>query len=158
MNQDDLRNNLLDSGHWLRILFMLCFAFAAWVVSLLLAVLVLVQLLIALVSGNANPNLQKTGYQFVRYLQQILQFLLYNREEKPFPFADFPSAEGFEPPQRPARPAPAAAASDVQQAAEPEPEPELEPESQAQPEAGQTHSPDDAGAADGQGGDQERMP
>ena len=142
MNQNDLRNNLLDSGHWLRILFMLCFSFAVWVVGVLLAVLVLVQLLITLVAGSPNFNLQKTGYQFVLYLRQILQFLLYNSEEKPFPLADFPSAEGFEPPQRQRKPAPEAnaaaaagtsTAGTVPQQGTPEPQAHAETEARVEP-------------------------
>lgn len=116
MNQDEIKSNLLDGNHWLRILFMVCFGFAAWVVLLVLAVLVVVQLLISLVSGSPNTNLQKTGHQFSRYLQEIIEFLLYNRHDRPFPFADFPSAEGFTPPPPPPRaerPTPAPAVSPV---------------------------------------------
>lgn len=109
MNQEDLKHNLLDPQHWLRILFMAAYALAAWVVGCLLGVLVVVQLVLALITGAPNPNLQKAGYQLVRYLEQILQFLLYNSEEKPFPAADFPSADGFEPPSRKPRPEPAPA-------------------------------------------------
>lgn len=118
MNQEDLKHNLLDPQHWLRILFMAAYALAAWVVGCLLGVLVVVQLVLALITGAPNLNLQKAGYQLVRYLEQILQFLLYNSEEKPFPAADFPSADGFAPPLRKPRPepapppAPAAAASE----------------------------------------------
>lgn len=111
MNQEDLKHNLLDPQHWLRILFMVGYAFAAWVVTCLLGVLVVVQLVLALITGAANANLQKAGYQLVRYLAQILQFLLYNSEEKPFPLADFPSADGFEPPARSPRPKPEPAAA-----------------------------------------------
>lgn len=111
MNQEDLKHNLLDPQHWLRILFMAAYALAAWVVGCLLGVLVVVQLVLALITGAANANLQKAGYQLVRYLAQILQFLLYNSEEKPFPLADFPSADGFEPPARSPRPKPEPAAA-----------------------------------------------
>lgn len=111
MNQEDLKHNLLDPQHWLRILFMVGYAFAAWVVGCLLGVLAVVQLVLALITGAPNPNLQKAGYQLVRYVSQILQFLLYNSEEKPFPLADFPSADGFEPPARSPRPKPEPAAA-----------------------------------------------
>ena len=167
MNQDDLRNNLLDSNHWLRIVFMVCFAFAAWVVTILLGVLVLVQLLITLVAGNPNPNLQKSGYQLVRYLEQILQYLLYNTDEKPFPITDFPSAAGFVPPvyARKARPAPQEAAAAGSSAATPpaqagdtvQPEPQPQPEPEPEPEPDQPNGMDAPTAARSDADDQEKM-
>ena len=93
MNQDDIKTNLLDSGQWIRMLFMAGFAVAAWLVLLVLIVLVLVQTLIVLVSGEPNRNLRKVGWLFGTYLQQIIQYLCYNSSTKPFPFADFPAAD-----------------------------------------------------------------
>lgn len=93
MNQDDIKTNLLDSGQWIRMLFMAGFAVAAWLVVLALIVLVLVQTLIVLVSGEPNRNLRKVGWLFGAYLQEIIQYLCYNSSTKPFPFADFPSAD-----------------------------------------------------------------
>lgn len=93
MNQDDIKTNLLDTGQWIRMLFMAGFALAAWLVLLVLIMLVLVQTLIVLVSGEPNRNLRKVGYLFGCYLQEIVQYLCYNSNDKPFPFADFPAAE-----------------------------------------------------------------
>lgn len=92
MNQDDIKSNLLDSSQWLRILFMAGFAVAAWLVLGALVVLVLVQTLIVLVSGETNRNLRKVGYLFGCYLQELIQYLCYNTNHKPFPFGDFPEA------------------------------------------------------------------
>lgn len=92
MNQDEIKTNLLDANQWIRMLFMAGFAVAAWFVLLGLIVLVLVQTLIVLVSGEANRNLRKVGYLFGCYLQELIQYLCYNTDTKPFPFADFPEA------------------------------------------------------------------
>lgn len=92
MNQDEIKTNLLDPRQWIRMLFMAGFAVAAWLVLLGLIVLVLVQTLIVLVSGETNRNLRKVGYLFGCYLQEIIQYLCYNTSVKPFPFADFPEA------------------------------------------------------------------
>lgn len=93
MNQEEIKGNLLNANQWIRVLFMAGFAIAAWCVLFVLVVLVLVQMLITLISGEPNRNLQKTGYQFGCYLQEIIQYLVYNTNEKPFPFAEFPGAE-----------------------------------------------------------------
>jgi hypothetical protein len=97
MNQDEIKSNLLDANQWLRILFMAGFAVAAWLVVIGLIVLVLVQTLIVLVSGETNRNLRKVGYLFGCYLQEIIQYLCYNTNAKPFPFADFPEADERDP-------------------------------------------------------------
>jgi hypothetical protein len=93
MNQEELKGNLLNANQWIRVLFMAGFALAAWCVLFLLVVLVLVQMLITLISGEPNPNLQRTGYQFGCYLQEIIQYLVYNTNVKPFPFNEFPGAQ-----------------------------------------------------------------
>lgn len=93
MNQDEIKSNILDVDQWVRMLFMAGFAVAAWCVLIALVVLVLVQTLIVLVSGEPNRNLRKVGYLFGCYLQEIVQFLCYNTNSKPFPFADFPAAD-----------------------------------------------------------------
>lgn len=92
MNQDAIKSNLLDANQWVRMLFMAGFAVAAWLVLLGLVVLVLAQTLIVLVSGETNHNLRKVGYLFGCYLHEIIQYLCYNTNAKPFPFADFPEA------------------------------------------------------------------
>lgn len=92
MNQDEIKSNLLDANQWIRMLFMAGFAVAAWLVLVGLVVLVLVQTLIVLVSGETNRNLRKVGYLFGCYLHEIIQYLCYNTSTKPFPFADFPEA------------------------------------------------------------------
>jgi hypothetical protein len=93
MNQDEIKSNLLDANQWIRMLFMAGFAIAAWFVLLALVILVLVQTLIVLVSGETNRNLRKVGYLFGCYLQEIIDYLCYNSNVKPFPFADFPEAD-----------------------------------------------------------------
>lgn len=92
MNQDEIKTNLLDPNQWIRMLFMAGFAVAAWLVLIGLIVLVLVQTLIVLVSGETNRNLRKVGYLFGCYLQEVIQYLCYNSSVKPFPFSDFPEA------------------------------------------------------------------
>lgn len=96
MNQDEIKTNLLDVDQWIRILFMALFAVAAWLILIGLIVLVLVQTLIMLVSGEPNRNLQKAAYMFGCYLQELIQFMAYNTNKKPYPFADFPNADNFD--------------------------------------------------------------
>lgn len=128
MKQDDVKTNLLNADAWIRVLCMIVLGFLAWLTLLGLGLLVLAQVVITLVAGNPNRNLQKTGYILTVYLNQVISFLQYNSDQKPFPFSsEFPSAEGFAPPPRkePPAPEPAPAAPEAAYSA-PEPPPAAE--------------------------------
>jgi hypothetical protein len=55
-------------------------------------VLVTVQFLFALITGNDNKNLRAFCDSLSQYIFQAIRFLTYNSEEKPFPFSDWPEA------------------------------------------------------------------
>ncbi len=90
---EELKFNLTSSKHWLRLVYMLLFSLILHVSSLIVWVLVIVQFLFALITGNDNGNLRRFGDSLSQYIFQTLQFLTYNTEDKPFPFADWPEAK-----------------------------------------------------------------
>jgi hypothetical protein len=96
LNQDQIKRNLLSPDTWLRILLMAGFAVAAWLTILVLAVIVLGQAILVLITGYPNANLQRFGLIAGAYLFEIVQFLLFNTEDKPFPFAPFPDPPASE--------------------------------------------------------------
>lgn len=87
---EEVLKNLKEPSHWLRILLMLGFAIALYVVGIVLIVLSLAQILFTLIAGADNPNLRHLGAALARYVEQIILFLTYNSDERPFPFAPFP--------------------------------------------------------------------
>src|SRR5690606_36175239 len=56
-------------------------------------VVVIVQFLFALITGQDNVNLRQFGLALSTFIFQTLKFLTYNSEEKPFPFSDWPEPE-----------------------------------------------------------------
>ncbi len=90
MENAQLKHNLTSSGHWLRLLFMVLFVMLLSVAGVVMLAAIVLQFLFAITSGSANDNLRPLGSQIASYIYQILQFLIYNTEEKPFPFADWP--------------------------------------------------------------------
>lgn len=92
MNNEELKSNLLSSKHWLRLIFMVLFAVVLQVVSLIMWVLVILQFLFSLITGQDNINLRQFGFSLSTYIYQMLKFLTYSSEEKPFPFASWPVA------------------------------------------------------------------
>ncbi|HDZ09062.1 DUF4389 domain-containing protein [Pseudohongiella sp.] len=89
---DDYVENLKKPSAWLRVLFMAGFVLALYVAGVILLVLMLAQILFSLITGDDNVNLRRLGSSLTLYVSQILGFLTYNSEEKPFPFAQFPLA------------------------------------------------------------------
>lgn len=87
---DSLVNNVKSSSTWLRILFMLGFCVVLYVVSVVLVFLVGAQALFSLFTGADNRNLRLLGLNLTEYVNQILRFLTYNSETRPFPFNPFP--------------------------------------------------------------------
>jgi len=90
---EQLKSNLTSSKHWIRLFFMILFALALQVASIVMTALVVVQFLFALIAGNDNVQLRKFGDSLSIFIFDTLQFLIYNSEEKPFPFADWPESK-----------------------------------------------------------------
>src|SRR5690554_6238383 len=93
MDSEELKRNLTSGRHWLRLLFMVLFALILYVAAFVMAGVVILQFLFSLITGQDNLNLRRLGRSLGQYIYQTLSFLTYNREDKPFPFDDWPSAE-----------------------------------------------------------------
>jgi len=90
---DDIKENLGNSSTWLRIAYMLLFAIIFNIVEILIAAVVVFQVLLSLIIGRRNERALQFGAQLGMYAYQILQYLTYNSDEAPFPFADWPTAQ-----------------------------------------------------------------
>ncbi|MES3008119.1 MAG: DUF4389 domain-containing protein [Pseudomonadota bacterium] len=89
---DDIVENLTQPSQWLRVLFMIVLVVALYVVGLMLTLVTVGQVGFSLVTGSNNDNLRVLGKSLTLYVQQILDFLTYNNEIKPFPFSPFPDS------------------------------------------------------------------
>lgn len=87
---EKLKSNLLSSTHWFRLVFMLLFAVILQVAAAVMWVVVILQFLFSLLTGQNNGKLRKFGHSLSVYIFQTWQFLCYSSEEKPFPFQDWP--------------------------------------------------------------------
>lgn len=90
---DDIVENLKQPSQWFRVAFMVVFAVVLYVVGLVLTLLTVAQILFSLLTGSDNENLRALGKDLSTYVHQILAFLTYNSDYKPFPFAAYPSAD-----------------------------------------------------------------
>ena len=89
-DQRQIEHNLKQRGTWQRLLFMLLFLFLWGVSRVVTAAVVLLQFLWVLFCGETNPQLLKLGQGLATYSYQIVLYLTYNTEERPFPFIDWP--------------------------------------------------------------------
>ena len=86
---DNIKESLKDNSTWMRVLYMAIFVIIFNIVELLIAALVIFQVLVLLFTGEKNRRLLGFGSTLSLYVYRILQFLTFNSEEKPFPFADW---------------------------------------------------------------------
>jgi Domain of unknown function (DUF4389) len=73
-----------------RLLFALLFAVVAWFVFWSAIVLGVAQFVIYAANGRVNEELKEFTLRLVRYLGELLAFIVFVRDERPFPFAPFP--------------------------------------------------------------------
>ena len=98
---DSIVDNFKQVSAWIRVLFMFAFAIVLYlVIAPVILVLMIVQALFVIITGDSNSNLRFLGAALSKYIFQVLQFVSYNSNTKPFPFSDFPKVDDdeFNPP------------------------------------------------------------
>ncbi|MBV8977121.1 MAG: DUF4389 domain-containing protein [Alphaproteobacteria bacterium] len=73
-----------------RLAYAFVFALVAWMALWLVFVLGVAQFAILAVSGRVNDELKGFTLGLVQYLWELLAFIVFIRDERPFPFAPFP--------------------------------------------------------------------
>lgn len=76
----------------LKILYLILFYLIYRITDLVLLLVLLVQTILNLFSGQPSESIKEFGKSLGAYLQQISEFLSYASEEKPYPFSDWPDA------------------------------------------------------------------
>jgi len=88
-----LEENIKSRSTWLRLFFMLVMLLLWGVSRAVIGAVVLVQFFWVLFTGETNPALRHLGRQLATYSLEIILYLTFNTEERPFPFdLDWPSA------------------------------------------------------------------
>jgi hypothetical protein len=89
--RSELEQNLRSRSTWLRLVFMVVFVVFYAVSRIVVSVVVVVQFLHVLFTGKTNQPLQTLGLSLAIYTYQILRYLTFNTEVRPFPFdAEWP--------------------------------------------------------------------
>ena len=89
-----IEENIKSRSTWLRLLYMFVFCVVASVTTAVLSVVVVLGFFWVLFTGEKNSQLQQAGQVIAAYLYEIIRYLTFNTEDKPFPFGKvLPSAD-----------------------------------------------------------------
>lgn len=86
MDSEQVKENIKNVNQWLRIAYMVLFAIILYAAMAVMWIVVLVQAIFALLTGSVNDNIHSFSTTLTQYINQIILFLTYNAEDKPFPF------------------------------------------------------------------------
>ena len=88
---DDFKQRLQNIETWKRGLYMLFFITAYWISKFIIGTVMLFQFIAVLFFGKTNEQVLKHSQNFSTYVYQIVLYLTYNSEQRPFPFgAEWP--------------------------------------------------------------------
>jgi hypothetical protein len=87
-----VEGNLKSRDTWVRLVFMLIYSAVLSVTTIVATAIIVLGFLIVLVTGERNEQLKFAGNAVAEYVREILRYLTFNEDRKPFPFgADFPA-------------------------------------------------------------------
>ena len=92
-----VEKNLKSRTTWLRLLFMAIFGLLAWLAGMVGLVIVVLGFFWVLITGEVNRELRQIGQAIASYIYEIVRYLTFNIDDKPFPFGGaWPSGESQE--------------------------------------------------------------
>gem|GEM_PF-246245 len=88
---NEIKSSLTATDTWMRGLYMLLFTVIYSVTEFVLGLIVVFQFIHVLFSRDTNERLLDFSSDLSVYIYQMLQFLTFNSEAKPYPFAVWPN-------------------------------------------------------------------
>ena len=90
--RSDLEKNVLARSTWIRLLYMIVFAFIYGLSRLVTAAVIAIQFFHVLFTGETNAQLKTFGHSLAIYSFEIVDYMTFNTETRPFPLgSDWPS-------------------------------------------------------------------
>ncbi|MBT8084373.1 MAG: DUF4389 domain-containing protein [Woeseia sp.] len=92
-----LEEHVKSRSTWMRLLFIIVCGMLYALSRVVVFVVVLLQFFWLLFTGEPNSRLTATGQSFATYTYQLVRYLTFNTETRPFPFDDdWPSTKPLE--------------------------------------------------------------
>lgn len=92
LNEEELTKNVKDKDTWMRFVYLVVFGVAFYLTTLLVFAVSIFQFLAKLFSAKSFPGLSSFGVNLASYLAEVIRFLTFASDDKPFPFSPFPAA------------------------------------------------------------------
>ena len=89
----NIKENVKNSEVWLRGLFIIIFAAILYFAFILVSLLVVFQFVSKLLTGELNRQLADFGAGLLRYISQVLGYITFQSDERPFPFSPWPAED-----------------------------------------------------------------
>jgi len=89
----EIKQNMKQQTTWVRGFYIVVFAFIYSIAEIVLAAVVFFQFLTTLFTGERNERLLAFGNNLGTFIYQVIRYLTYNSDDKPFPFDEWPGSE-----------------------------------------------------------------
>ena len=89
----DIKENVKNTDVWLRGLFIVLFAAILYVAFILVWLLVVFQFVSKLLTRELNPQVASFSSGLLRYISQVLGYITFQSDERPFPFSPWPAGD-----------------------------------------------------------------
>jgi len=89
MNEEQKKKNKM----WFQALNTVLYIFLYSIAEMVIMAIMIFQILHSLIKGSPNARLQEWGRAVSRYIFEIMLYVTYCRDARPFPFRDFPSTD-----------------------------------------------------------------
>lgn len=90
---EEIKENIKAQSTWVRLIFILIYAVVLWATSFVLTLVVVFQFLTVLFTRKTQPNLLDFGDSLAEFVRQIISYMTFNQDEKPFPFGEWPGSD-----------------------------------------------------------------
>lgn len=92
MENQDIVTNLTDRKLWYRIACMVMYGFIFYFIQTAVLVLAVFQLVYKVLTGEPHAQVLSVCKDLAAYINQLVQYLLFNSETQPFPIGEWPSS------------------------------------------------------------------
>jgi len=93
IDNSEIKQHLKNTGTWLRLFYMFLFIIFMGAAINIFGIILIFQMLLNLFTGEPNRQARVFSTQLSRYMYQVLLFLGYATDDRPFPFSDWPAPE-----------------------------------------------------------------
>lgn len=81
----------IKQNKFFRIIYTFLFAMLFCVMELVVCLVAIVQSLLFLFTGEPSASLKKFGASLAIFVEQLIAYVSFKHDDKPFPFSDWPS-------------------------------------------------------------------